>query len=233
MSCWPRRRAAGSPLETRFGRRRYSPTVSATRDAAATADDDDAVAALRAGDADVFAALVDEHAGAMLRLARTVVGSRAAAEEVVRETWAKALGELDSFDARSSLRTWLFTILLDTARSRAAAEAPFSPRAGLDDRAPPVDQDRFRPAGAQWPGGWKSFPQPVPAGLDTKATRARAREAIESLPDGQRAVLELRDVHAWDATDVCNVLGLSETEQRALLHRARSTVRQALEDFVT
>lgn len=207
--------------------------MSATRDAAATADDAAAVAALRAGDADVFAALVDEHAGAMLRLAGTVVGSRAVAEQVVRETWAKALRALDSFDARSSLRTWLFTILLDTARPRAGGEAPFSPRAGLDDEAPAVDPDRFRPAGAQWAGGWKSFPEPFPAGLDPTATRARAREAIESLPDGQRAVLELRDVDGWDATDVCNVLGLSETEQRALLHRARSTVRQALEDFVT
>lgn len=210
--------------------------MSATR-AVAGADEARTVAALRAGDADAFAALLDLHAAPMLRLARTVVRSRAVAEEVVQETWVRALGSLDRFEGRSSLRTWLYTILLNTARTRGEREArtvPFSALAGLDDDAPAVDPDRFRPAGEQWAGGWKTFPEALPEErLLAQETREMIAAAIETLPDGQRAVITLRDVEGWSAEEVCNVLGLSESNQRVLLHRARSKVRQALEDFLT
>jgi RNA polymerase sigma-70 factor, ECF subfamily len=200
-------------------------------------DETQVLAALRAGDADAFAALLNEHSAAMLRLAATVVRSRAVAEEVVQETWVRALGSLDRFEARSSLKTWLFTILLNTARTRGEREGrtvPFSALVGADDDAPAVDPDRFRPPGEQWAGGWRVFPEPLPEDrLEAKETRDRIRRAIDALPDGQRAVISLRDVEGWTADEVCNVLGLSESNQRVLLHRARSRVRQALEDLLT
>lgn len=203
----------------------------------AQADDDELLDALRQGDEDAYVALVRRYGGLMQRVALTYVRTPAVAEEVVQETWVRALGSLDRFEGRSSLRTWLYTILLNTARTRGEREArtvPFSALAGLDDDAPAVDPDRFRPAGEQWAGGWKTFPEALPEErLLAQETREMIAAAIETLPDGQRAVITLRDVEGWSAEEVCNVLGLSESNQRVLLHRARSKVRQALEDFLT
>lgn len=194
------------------------------------------LAALRAGDAAAFAELVDEVSPSMLRVARTVVRSRAVADEVVQESWARALAALDGFEGRSSLRTWLLTIVLNTARSRGEREArsvPFSALAGADDDAPAVSPDRFLAAGHRWAGHWAAFPEPLPEErLEAKETLELVRRAIERLPDGQRAVIVLRDVEGWSAEEVRNVLELSESNQRVLLHRARSKVRQALEEHL-
>jgi RNA polymerase sigma-70 factor (ECF subfamily) len=198
------------------------------------------LAALRAGDERVFEALVVRYQGSMLRLARTYVSDPAVAEEVVQEAWLGALRGLARFEARASLRTWLFRILTNTAKTRAVREArtvPFSALGGLEETAeePAVEPERFLAADhPRWPGHWSA---PLRAWEDPEArllsgeVRARLQAAIEALPGGQRAVITLRDVEGWPPTEVCNILAISETNQRVLLHRARSRVRRALEAY--
>jgi RNA polymerase sigma-70 factor (ECF subfamily) len=198
--------------------------------------DADAVAldALRAGDETAFLALVDGHHRAMVRVARLFVRSEAIAEEVAQEAWLAVLEGLAAFEARASLRTWIFRILVNQARARAAREGrtvPLSTPADLgDERGPSVSADRFLDADARWPGHWSSPPAAWPE------ERAASREALalvgaalEDLPPAQGAVMTLRDVEGWDAGDVCELLGLSDGNQRVLLHRARSAVRARLE----
>lgn len=197
------------------------------------------VAALRAGNEEAFRKLVREWHGSLLRVAQIFVPSRAVAEEVVQETWLRVLGALDRFEGRSSLKTWVFRILVNTAKTRAQREGRSLPFSALHDpaRVPEaaVDADRFfSEADEHHPGGWSSPPRELPEErLLAAETRERIAEAIESLPPTQRAVISLRDVEGWSSDEVRNALDLSEVNQRVLLHRARSRVRQALEEYLS
>jgi RNA polymerase sigma-70 factor, ECF subfamily len=213
-------------------------TISKTYDEVAL------VAALRSGDEAAFAALVDAHGAAMRRLALTFVRSAAVADEVVQEAWVGALRGLDRFEGRAAVKTWLFRIVANIARSHAVREARTVPFSALElDREaqsaddPAVPADRFRGADDQYPGGWISFPAAWPKDPEEALLSAEAREliasAIAALPLGQRLVVSLRDIEGWDSAEVCSVLELSETNQRVLLHRARSKVRTALENYMT
>jgi RNA polymerase sigma-70 factor, ECF subfamily len=194
--------------------------------------------ALRAGDEAAFMALVQRHQTAMVRVAQIYVSRRDVAEEVVQEAWVGVLRGLDRFEGRSSLKTWLFRIVTNLAKTRAVREGRTVPFSAL--RTPEsvpeaaVEPERFRPPDdPRWPGHWAAKPSEWPeARLLAGETLARIEQAIEALPDGQRAVMTLRDVEGWTAEEVCNALELSETNQRVLLHRARSKVRNALERYL-
>jgi RNA polymerase sigma-70 factor (ECF subfamily) len=188
------------------------------------------VEALRAGNERVFEELVRMYQGTLLRVAQMYVSSRAVAEEVVQETWLAVLNGIDRFEGRSSLKTWIFRILANRAKTRAEREGrtiPFS-ALGDGDSEPAVEPDRFDR------GHWAALPADWPeARLLGDETLQVIDAAIESLPTTQRAVITLRDVQGWSAEEVRNVLELSETNQRVLLHRARSKVRGALEEYLT
>ncbi len=200
--------------------------------------DAELVAALRAGDEDAFRELVREWHAPLLRVARIFTPSRAVAEEVVQETWLRVLGALDRFEGRSSLKTWVFRILVNTAKTRAQREGRSLPFSALQDpaRVPEaaVDPERFFPPDdPSHPGGWSAPPSDLPEErLLAAETRGRIAAAIEALPPSQRAVISLRDVEGWSSDEVRNALDLSEVNQRVLLHRARAKVRSALEDYL-
>jgi RNA polymerase sigma-70 factor (ECF subfamily) len=202
-----------------------------------TRDEQALVELLRQRDEAAFAQLVDRYGGAMLRVASLYVGTRAVAEEVVQETWLAVLQGIDRFEQRSSLKTWLFRILTNRAKTRGARERRTVPFAALEGDGPSVDPDRFRPEDDPFPGHWQGYPQrwedQPEARLVASETRAHIASAIDALPETQRTVITLRDVEGWSSEEVCNALELSETNQRVLLHRARSKVRQALEDYLT
>jgi RNA polymerase sigma-70 factor, ECF subfamily len=188
--------------------------------------------ALRAGDEGAFAALVDKYGPSLLRLARLYVPSRSVAEEVVQETWLAVVTGLERFEGRSSLKTWLFRILTNKAKTRGQREArirPFSSfAADGDEGETAVDADRFARD-----GHWSAPPRGVPEErLLADETRQMVEQAIAALPENQRAVITLRDVEGLSSEEACNVLGLSETNQRVLLHRARAKVRAALERYL-
>jgi RNA polymerase sigma-70 factor (ECF subfamily) len=191
------------------------------------------VAALRAGNEPAFRALVARHHAAMVSVAMQFVPSRAVAEEVAQDTWLAVLRGLDRFEGRSSLRTWIFRILGNRARSRGASEHRSVPTDLLDDTGPAVPSSRFRPDGDQWPGHWADPPRRLSElpeeRLVERETAAVVASAIDGLVGSQRQVIVLRDVEGWSSTEVCDALGLSEGNQRVLLHRARSKVRAALE----
>jgi RNA polymerase sigma-70 factor (ECF subfamily) len=195
-------------------------------------DDAELVAALRAGDERAFMELVREYSPGMRRLALTFVRSPSLADDVVQEAWLGVLRGLDRFEGRSSLRTWIYTIVANIARTRAKREARSVPLSALGARGEEaedeasVDPDRFLAD-----GHWARPVEPWRAVLDAEA-RAVIEGAIAQLPPRQREVIELRDVQGWSAEDVRNVLELSETNQRVLLHRARSKVRAALEEYL-
>jgi RNA polymerase sigma-70 factor (ECF subfamily) len=196
---------------------------------------------LRRGDESAFVRLVEYHHAAMLRLAMSYVGDRAVAEEVVQDTWLGILRGLDGFEGRSSLKTWMFHILANQAKTRAQREArtiAFSALApaDADGDEPAVAPECFLPADhPYWPGHWASPLQPwgdVPeARILSQETRERLDRAIEALPPAQHQVITLRDIEGWTTEEICNLLQISETNQRVLLHRARSKVRQALEQY--
>jgi RNA polymerase sigma-70 factor (ECF subfamily) len=199
------------------------------------------VALLRSGDEDAFMMLVERYQPSMLRIARMYVSSRAVAEEVVQDAWLGVLRGLDGFEGRSSLRTWIFRILVNTAKSRGQRESrsvPFSSVWTPDaEDEPAVAADRFLPPDHQQsPGHWASEPaswETVPeARLLSKEALATVAEAIDRLPPNQREVIRLRDVLGWTSEEVRNALELSETNQRVLLHRARAKVRRALEGYL-
>jgi RNA polymerase sigma-70 factor (ECF subfamily) len=204
-----------------------------------TLPDDELVAALRAGDEEAFAAVVREWHAGLLRVARIFTPTRAVAEEVVQETWLRVLGALDRFEGRSSLKTWVFRILVNTAKTRAQRESRSIPFSALHDpaRVPEaaVDADRFfADDHPHHPGGWEAPPRELPEDrLIASETRGVIECAIEALPATQRAVISLRDVEGWSSDEVRNALDLSEVNQRVLLHRARARVRRALEDYLT
>ena len=200
--------------------------------------DAELIAALRAGDEQAFGQLVDHHHASLLRVARLYVSSQAVAEEVVQETWLGVLKGIDRFEERSSLKTWIFRILTNIAKTRGVREGrtvPFSSLAG-DDEGASVDPDRFHPADAErapqhWavpPAIWSTEPDER---LLSAEVRALILAAIDTLPPNQRAAISLRDIEGWSAEEVRNELGVGETNQRVLLHRARSKVRQALETY--
>ena len=199
------------------------------------------VQALRRGDEAAFGELVDMYHASMLRLARSFVSDRAVAEEIVQEAWLGVIRGIARFEGRSSLKTWIFRILTNTAKKRGARErrtVPFSALiapGGDDDGV--VDADRFLPAGHLWAGHWAAGPDswgPAPEErLIASETRQVIEAAIETLLDSQRQVITLRDVEGWSADEVCDALEISEVNQRVLLHRARAKVRAHLADYLT
>ena len=218
-----------------------SPTEAADPESAQ--DEQELVEALRRGDESAFRQLVERHQASMLRVASFYVRDRAVAEEVVQETWVAVLDGLARFEQRSSLKTWIFRILSNRAKTRAQREGrsvPFSALAGSeedDTTEPAVDPARFLDAEhPQAPRGWASPPHSWASlpheRLVSAETRERLRGAIEKLAPAQQTVIALRDVEGWSATEVCDLLEISEVNQRVLLHRARSRVRQALESYL-
>jgi RNA polymerase sigma-70 factor (ECF subfamily) len=190
------------------------------------------VDSLRAHDEAAFAALVAEHGPSMLRIARMFVRDRAVAEEVVQEAWLGVLRGIDRFEGRSSLKTWILRILTNTAKRRAEREGRTIPFSAIGDEAA-VDPDRFLHEGP-WTGHWSAPPSPwdEPEGrLLASELNAVVEHALETLPPAQATVLAMRDLVGFESDEVCHVLDLSETNQRVLLHRARSKVRRALEDY--
>ena len=207
---------------------------------ATSADDLELLARLRRGDEAAFTQLVERLHGPMLRVAMIHVGNRAVAEEVAQDAWVGVLAQLDRFEGRSSLRTWVLRIVANRARTRAVRERRTLPFSSLDGAAEPgrpaVEPERFLPAGHRWAGHWASPPRSwgdVPEErLLSAETRAEVGRAVELLPPAQRAVITLRDVEGMTAAETCELLELTEGNQRVLLHRARSRVRQALERYL-
>jgi len=203
--------------------------------------EDALLAALRRGEERAFADLLDRYYGSMLRLAMTQVYNRAQAEEVVQEAWLGVIQGIDRFELRSSLRTWIFHILMNIARTRAQRErrsVPFSALEGAADQdsGPSVAPDRFFPDDhPRWPRHWAVPPRiwgPSPEErLVAKETQAVIEQAIAALPAMQHAVITLRDVHGLSTPEAAAVLGITEGHLRVLLHRARSKVRRALERY--
>jgi RNA polymerase sigma-70 factor (ECF subfamily) len=200
-------------------------------------DDDVLVAALRRGDDEAFGWLLDRYSGPLLHLARTYVVDPEAAREVVQETWVAVITGVDRFEQRSSLKTWMYRILVNVARSKGVKErrsVPFASLASeLDHDEPAVDPDRFQGPRDRWPGHWASPPVPWDEEpedrLLSRETLSVVATAIARLPSNQQTVITLRDVEGWGSDEVCHALEISETNQRVLLHRARSKVRGALE----
>ena len=206
-----------------------------------TADDAQIVAALRRGDAQAFATLVDRHSPAMIRIALAHVPTRAAAEEAVQETWIAVLRGIDRFEGRAQLKTWIFRILTNVAirtGTRERRSVPFSALADAEGGdEPAVDPERFLPADHErYPGHWALPPArwPTPEqGVLAGELRAIVAGAIAALPPAQRTVISLRDVEGWSAEEVGEALEITPGNQRVLLHRARSRVRAAIERHIT
>jgi RNA polymerase sigma-70 factor, ECF subfamily len=193
------------------------------------------VRALREGDEATFERLVDAWGPAMLRMALIRVPARAVAEEVVQEAWLVLLRELGQYQGRSSLRTWLLGIVINLARSRSRAEGRYAPAgAALDDPRPLFAGGRFRPDADPWPHHWATGPTDWPTPeqeLLAGETRWMVLRAVARLPPMQREVLVFRDIEGLRADETCSALAISDANQRVLLHRARSRVRKAIEDY--
>lgn len=206
----------------------------------APSDDQQLVAALRLGDEQAFITLVELYHPSLVRVAAMYVADRAVAEEVAQETWVGVLQGLPHFEGRSSLKTWIFHILTNRAKTRGQREGrsvPFSALAReADDDEPAVEPERFldrthpRLAGhwARPPASWAVLPEER---MLSAETAGYLQAAIAALPASQREVIRLRDVEGWSAAEVCAVFGISEANQRVLLHRARARVRRALEAY--
>lgn len=202
--------------------------------------DDDAqlVAALKRRDEAAFVALVRRYQPPLLRLALVYCRSLAIAEEIVQDTWLGVIQGIDKFEGRASFKTWLFQILVNRARTRAEREGRSVSFSSLAEEAeapgePAVPAERFRPLDDKWPNNWalppQSWGESPDAGLLARETMDLVKRAIAQLPSAQQQVITLRDLEGWAAEDVCNILTISETNQRVLLHRARSHLRSALE----
>jgi RNA polymerase sigma-70 factor (ECF subfamily) len=196
------------------------------------------LARLRAGDEEAFRDLVTRYHGSLLRFAMTFVAERSAAEEVVQDTWMGVIRGLSSFEGRSSLKTWIFRILANRARTRGKRDARSIPFSSLTDPhsganyEPAVDPRRFDARG-MWtepPPQWTDAP-PEDL-LAQRQTMELIQVAIAELPENQRAVITLHDVEDVAPDEICNILEISETNQRVLLHRARSRIRRALEEHL-
>lgn len=216
-------------LRTRSGSKSGSPVVHPGEQAR--------LASLRSGDEESFLSLVAEHGPWMLRLARRRAISEAVAEEIVQESWVAVLQGLDRFEGRSTLRTWIFSIVSHVSAAQFNKEIrsiPFSAYTS-DLGGPSVPPERFQGASDPHPGGWLTPPPPWDESPEQSLATHEAQRvigaAIEKLPPAQREVISLRDVEGWSSAEVCNALGLTETNQRVLLHRARSRVRLELERY--
>jgi RNA polymerase sigma-70 factor (ECF subfamily) len=187
---------------------------------------------LRAGDEGAFAELLRSYNSSLLRVARLYVPTAALAEDVVQETWLGVVKGIDRFEGRSSLKTWIFRILANTAKTQGQREARSLPFSSLEDAGgtfePAVEAGRFTAVG-HWADPPRQWPEDR---LLARETVQVIEAAIASLPPAQRAVVSLRDVEGWDAEEVRNTLDLSETNQRVLLHRGRAKVRRALDQYL-
>jgi RNA polymerase sigma-70 factor (ECF subfamily) len=201
-------------------------------------EDTQLLKALRRGDESAFASLLETYHSALVHVAMTYVRNRAVAEEVVQETWVGVIRGIKRFEGRSSLRTWIFRIAANIAKTRAEREGrsvPFSAlRVSEDANEPAVPPERFLEASHErFPGHWAAPPtrwDTIPEErLRSKEILSRLRDVIETLPPAQRVVITLRDIEQWSSDEVCVLLDISEVNQRVLLHRARSKVRAALE----
>jgi RNA polymerase sigma-70 factor (ECF subfamily) len=194
------------------------------------------LASLRAGDEAAFEGIVARHHATMLAVAMTYVKGRATAEEVVQETWLAVIQGLDRFEGRSSLKTWILSILVHKAKSRGVREARSVPFASLGPEEPAVAPERFRDRGESYPGHWRAFPRDWSASaasaVQDRETLRVVMGAIAALPLAQQTVIRMRDVEGFSPAEVCTALDVSEGNQRVLLHRARSRVRAALEDHL-
>ena len=185
------------------------------------------VEALRAGDERAFEQLIRMYQASLVRVAQMYVSSRSVAEEVVQETWLAVFNGIDRFEGRSSLKTWIFRIVANRAKTRGEREGRTIPFSALGSPEPAVEPERFDR------GEWASPPDDWPEErLLGEETLQVIEAAIEDLPETQRTVVTLRDLQGWSADEVCNALDLSETNQRVLLHRGRSKVRRALEAYL-
>ncbi len=200
-------------------------------------DDHLLVDALRRRDEAAFVWLLDQYDASLRRVAVGFVRTPSVADEVVQETWLAVITGIDRFEMRSTVKTWVFRILMNQARTRGVREHRTVPVAYLvDGDGPSFDPLRFRGRLSPSPGHWIAGEGPAPweeqpaARLEAAETMAVVRAAIADLPERQRTVISLRDVDGWTAAEVCDLLEVSEANQRVLLHRARARVRQALED---
>ncbi len=197
--------------------------------------------ALRRGDQGAFEQLIDTYQASMIRVALLYVSARALAEEAVQDTWIGVLKGLPRFEGRSSLKTWIFSILMNRAKTIAQREGRYQPIVWEDDDGaePAVSPSRFQGMDGAYPDHWTTMDMPeswdaIPEEvLLNRETRRYIQAAIDALAENQRIVITLRDVEMLTSDEVCNVLGITETNQRVLLHRARSKVRQALESYLS
>jgi RNA polymerase sigma-70 factor (ECF subfamily) len=200
--------------------------------------DEQTLAGLRAGDERTFRDLFARSYPMMKRVARSYVASDAVAEEIVQETWMAIMTGIDRFEGRSRLGTWMFSILTNQAKNHSARErraVPLSCAAGSDIEEPAVDPDRFQKDDDAWPGHWATPPRPwqkPERRLLSLEARDHLKTALAQLPDRQRLIVGLRDVEGRSAEEVCDLLGLSQENQRVLLHRGRSRLRAVLEEYL-
>lgn len=198
--------------------------------------DPDLVVRLRAGDQTAFAAVLDAWSRGMMRAARAFVASDEAAEDVVQETWLAVIRGIDRFEGRSSLRTWVYRILVNTAKThglRDRRSVPLTSVTGEDD-GPTVDPGRFQGPDGRYPGHWRQAPAAWPSAESAvlaRETRRTLDAALADLPHRQRVVITLRDVDGYTSDEVCAILDITAANQRVLLHRARATVRGHLERY--
>ncbi|MBL1082281.1 sigma-70 family RNA polymerase sigma factor [Streptomyces actinomycinicus] len=195
---------------------------------------------LRDGDEETFVLVLDTWSGGMLRLAMSFVSTKASAEEVVQDTWLAVFKGISDFEGRSSLKTWVYRILVNTAKARGTKESRTVPFASLvpEEEGPTVDAERFRPPGEQHAGHWAVDQEPrdwhIP---EDHVLRGEVREviaqALDELPPRLRTVITLRDVAGYGSEEVCSLLEISPGNQRVLLHRARASLRRKLEDYLS
>lgn len=208
---------------------------AAPRDPSPAGDEAALIAALRAGSETAFEGLISQYHGALSRLAYVYLHDARLVEEVLQETWIAVLRGLDKFEGRSSLKTWIFSILVNRAKTLAQREDRYTSLV-TEDEGEDLLEGRFFPADHEYANEWISIPRSwgdIPEErLLSAETLAVIRRTIEALPPNQREVITLRDIEEWPSEDICNVLGVTETNQRVLLHRARSKVRLALEQYL-
>lgn len=200
--------------------------------------DEGALAALRAGDEGTFRELFARNHPMMKRVARSYVDSDAVAEEIVQETWMAIIIGIRRFEGRSSLSTWIFSILTNQAKAHGTRERRALPLSavvpGGEDEVS-VDADRFQKDDEAWPGHWATPPRPwqkPDRRLLSLEARDHLRDALAQLPERQQLIVALRDVEGRSAEEVCELLDLSQENQRVLLHRGRSRLRAALEQYI-
>lgn len=230
---YPRPMANGRPPRSAV-LPRLAPRAGGLRPAVPNWNDSRAAERIASGDEAAFEELLRQLHGRLIRLALNYVGDRAAAEDVVQETWLAVVTGIHAWEGRASLKAWVFRILVNRAKTRGVRDARFIPFSALEERGssdPAVDPTRFGDDGA-WlhpPGQWAD--EGADAVLSRREVMAVIERELEALPPNQRIVLTLRDLEGIGSEEVCNILAISETNQRVLLHRARSRVRGALETY--